>query len=97
MEDKLNKAYRIVTQADPDMWVVYAAPTSAKAKTSCFYAMREAYPDATYAWINSCRRAPQYDALAEKHSGCIAWRDRCGENWEQDKGHWYDWEVSDGK
>jgi hypothetical protein len=97
MESKPNKAYRIVTKANPNMWTVYSAPTSGKAKTSCFYRLREAYYAATYAWISSCRRAPQFDSLAEKYSGCIAWRDHTGENWEQDKGHWYDWEVSDGK
>jgi hypothetical protein len=92
MEPKKCKAYRITTILnDEGSFGVYSAETPARAKTMVVSAMREAYSDANYPWITSCRRAPEYDALAEKYRGCIAWKEGF-EHWEQDRGHWWDGE-----
>jgi hypothetical protein len=85
-----RKAYQIrVERADIDnnSWGVYSACTPGKAKSVCLSGLKEAYTDATFAWITTCRRAPEYDTLAEKYPGCIAWK-QGREHWEQDKGHW---------
>jgi len=84
MTEKKRKAYKITT-IGYDGWVMYSAESAGKAKTLCFYGLRDAYDGATYAWIKSCRRAPTCDDLAEKYTGCLAWED----------GHDH-WDVVDG-
>lgn len=87
------KAYRIITAIHRDGdFGVYSALTAGKAKTQCFMDMRDAYPDATYAWIRSCRRAPEHDVATETGTGCIAWKNS-REWWHIKRGHNYEPEV----
>jgi hypothetical protein len=71
----MRKAYKIITRIhEPGDWSIYSGKTAGEAKTTCLYGMLDAYQDATYAWITSCRRAPEYDQHAEKYGGCVAWK-----------------------
>lgn len=87
-----NKAYQITTSAD-EGFGIYSARTAGKAKTMAVTALQDAYPKANYSWITSCRRNPEYDELAMKYPGCIAWEHN-GEHWQQDKGRWWDGQES---
>ncbi len=91
--DNNRKAWRITTTADGIRgFSIVSAINPGKAKTTVINQIREAYYKGTYSWIISCRRAPEYDELAHKYSGTIAWHhDR--ENWEQDRGRWSDSET----
>lgn len=88
----MNKAYKIKTNFDEnkDSWSIYSAENAGKAKTSILYSIKDGiYSGANYSSIYFCRRAEEYDGLASKYLGCIAWK-QGNENWQQDKGHWYD-------
>jgi hypothetical protein len=87
------KAYKIITSYhDRGGFSIYSANTAGRAKTICIYNLQEAYSKASYKHIEKCVRAPEYDILANKHQyTCIAWHDD-GENFEMDRGHWYDHE-----
>ena len=88
--DPNRKAWRIATKAhDEGGFSIVSERCAGRAKTLEVYAMRDGYDKATHAWITSCRRAPEFDALAKKYKGTIAWH-MDGENWEQDRGHWRD-------
>ncbi len=84
------KAYRIYTCAHNEGdYGIYGARSAGKAKTMCMSGLGNAgYNDASYAWIKSCRRAPEYDNLARTLGGCIAWKDG-REHWDLELGHWY--------
>ena len=86
------KAYRIVTtQHSAGGFSIYAAENPGKAKTRCIYGLQDSYSAATYAWITSCRRAPEWDYLAaakQEYRGVIA-RSSDGDNWQADRpGNW---------
>jgi hypothetical protein len=85
------KAYKIKSKLDTtkESYGIYSAENAGKAKTSLIRSAQDAYKDVNYSYIISCRRAPEYDALASKYRGCIAWRDD-KEYFEQDKGHWWE-------
>jgi hypothetical protein len=71
-----RKAYKIVTDInDYGGYGIYSAESSGRAKTMVVNGLREAYYEATYSWIKSCKRAYNYDCLADKYSGCVAWKD----------------------
>jgi hypothetical protein len=87
-KEKKRKAYKIVTTIHNEGdWGVYGAETRAKANTLVFRAMLNIYTDASYAWIKSTKRAPEYDELCNKYPGCVAWKEGM-ERFEQDKGTW---------
>ena len=86
----MNKAYIIKTKIDIDnsSWGIYSGKTAPKVKTYVMSSLKDIYRESNYSWITSCRRIPEYDNLAQKYDGCIAWKQGT-EHWEQDKGHWY--------
>jgi hypothetical protein len=92
----MKKAYKITTKANEiGEWLIYSGENAGKVKTFCVNHMKEAYSDATYSWINSCKRIPEYDELANKYNGCIAWKIKASdqiswERWEQDKSNWFE-------
>lgn len=93
----MKKAYQISCKKSnkPGEWGIYSGENAAKAKTIFMVDLKENYPESNYSWITTCRRIPEYDELANKYSGCIAWKMQCWdrdiwERWEQDKGHWYE-------
>jgi hypothetical protein len=96
MPKNTKKAYKIVTNInEPGEWMVYSAETDGKAKTMCVNAMRDVYKKANYSWIKSCLRIPEYDSMAEKGKGCIAWKLlssdlRTYERWELDRSNWFE-------
>ena len=90
IETKKLKAYKIFhTAGNEGDWTVYGAETRAKANTKAFMSMRSVFTDASYAWIKTTRRAPEYDELANKYPGfhAVAWKEG-REYFEQDKGTW---------
>ena len=91
MDDKtILKAYKIRTEIDEGGFGIYVAESAGKAKTMCVSAMTDAYYDATYSWVISCLRIPEFDYLgAEDKRGCIAWQSYEGEKWQIDRGHWW--------
>lgn len=83
-------AYKIVTTIDEkNGFGIYISPNAGRAKTRAVFAMRDSYSKATYSWIKFCRRAPEFDYLESRGSGCVAWTDG-HENWQIDRGHWWD-------
>jgi len=90
--DLSRKAYKISTKAHNEGgYCIVSARSAGEAKSMIISDMQDAYDKPTYSWIISCRRAPEYDDLAHQWKGCIAWHDY-GENWEQDRGSWRDYE-----
>jgi hypothetical protein len=89
MSEPKLKAYKIITH-DLGGFGIYIATSAGKAKTLCMQGLHDAYPKADYSWFKSCRRVPKYDYLAPTAKGCVAWKDG-NENWQLDKGHWYDY------
>lgn len=53
--------------------------------------MSDAYLESGYPWIETCRRAPEFDHLAKDGPDCVAWAEG-SERWQIDKGHWHTWE-----
>lgn len=92
--DETRKAWRITTKAHNDGgYSIVSDRTAGEAKTHEVNSIREAYCNANYSWVISCRRAPEYDELARTWPGTIAWRDPVDrESWEIDRGHWHDYE-----
>ena len=85
------RAFKIVTKEDnPGSFNVFIAESAGNAKTQVIAAMQNAgYNNATYSWITSCHRAPEYDYLADKGPGCVAWKIidwyNGNEEWQIDK------------
>lgn len=80
------KAYKIVIDWDEYAeYHIYSAPTASKAKSMFMSNLRAVYGDyVNFNLISSCRRAPEYDALAKQLGGCIAWKSR-HEQWQLDE------------
>ena len=86
-----NKAYRITTKPDdhPTDWTIYSAKSAGRAKTLCVRSMQSAYLEANYSWITSCRRCPEYDALAANDERCIAYKvGREGYEYNHEPNYW---------
>ncbi len=82
------KAYKIKTTQDEFSvdFFVYGAATAGKAKTLLLNSLQDAYPQATYAWIKSCKRCPGWDFIDK--TGCLEWQ-MGNEHWNIVQGHWY--------
>lgn len=84
------KAYKIETKIDSG-FSIYIAESAGSAKTLAVSSMREGWRDATYSWVTSCRRAPEFDYLAPNNdNACVAWSHE-GERWQIDRfpSHWW--------
>lgn len=87
----MNKAYKIHLKVYEykDDFVIVSAKNAGRAKTIVINGLREQYLYENYSCITYCRRSYEYDPLAQKWDGYIAWK-QGRENWEQDKGHWFE-------
>jgi hypothetical protein len=86
--DKRLKAFKIKTQLDRG-FSIQIAETAGSAKSQVVRELQDCYRNATYSWITSCRRVPEFDYLVDiGHSGCVAWSHE-GERWQIDRGHWW--------
>lgn len=82
------KAYKIQTKGF-DGFGIWLEESAGKAKSIAMCSLHDAYPDANYSWFTSCRRAPEFDYLADKGPGCVAWQSDI-EHWQIDRvpSHW---------
>jgi hypothetical protein len=87
------KAYKIETRAhEIGSWSIYAGETRGRATYRCILALKAVYSKVDFTWINSCRRAPEYDDLCNRvlaPLGCVAWK-HGNQRWEWGKDEWYE-------
>ena len=75
------RAFCIITKMDePGDWSIWIGRSAGEAKTLLVTKLADSYRGATYAWVVSCRRAPEFDRFAVYGLGCCAWHQRY-ESW----------------
>ena len=83
------KAYKIKTKArSENSYSVYVAENAGRAKTKVVQSMSDVYDGVDYSWITSCRRAPEFDHLANGRLECVAWVDG-NERWQINHAVWF--------